>query len=349
MMHKYIKFPRSALVKTWGLKALCKAYSWPSGLAGGGTIAIVELAGGWLASDVAAFCRGEGIPEPTITDVSVDGTMNDPGKSDADGEVALDIQVATAAYSFATGKPANIRMYWAQDIATAVRAATKDGCDVCSISWGSDEADWQLQPGSAQDMEAAVLEAVTAGMVVFAASGDNDSSDGGKTPANVDLPAGCPSVIGCGGTRLLDDGTRRGPETVWQDNPGQADGEGTGGGFSTLFPMPSWQAGAPHGPGRMVPDVAADADPVTGLHILIDGQWQVVGGTSGVAPLYAGLFAAFGKKLGFITPKLYLNHLAFNDIVSGENGKYRAGPGPDPCTGLGSPIGTALAKLFVKP
>lgn len=340
----YIKYPRTALVKTWGIKALCYAYDWPIGLKGGGTIGIVELGGGWLQSDVATFSKQQGIPPPTIVDVSVDGTKNDPGKSDADGEVALDIQVAAAGYSYATGKAANIRVYWAQDIAAAVRAATKDGCDICSISWGDDEAQWGRQ--AANDMEAAALAAVNAGMVVFAASGDNDSSDGGSTPSNVDLPAGCPHVIGCGGTRLLDDGTRRGPETVWNDNPGEANGEGTGGGFSTFFPMPAWQAGAPHGPGRMVPDVAANADPVTGYHVLINGAWTVVGGTSAVAPLFAGLFAAFGTKLGFVAPKLFLNHLAFNDVISGDNGMYRARPGPDACTGLGSPYGTKLATLF---
>ncbi len=62
--------------------------------------------------------------------------------SDPDYEVALDIEVAGAAYYAATGKPATIRMYWSQDIATAVQKAANDGCDVCSISWGADEATW---------------------------------------------------------------------------------------------------------------------------------------------------------------------------------------------------------------
>ena len=57
-------------------------------------------------------------------------------QNDADGEVALDIQVAGAAYAVATGKAANIRVYWSQDITKAIIAATSDGCDVCSISWG---------------------------------------------------------------------------------------------------------------------------------------------------------------------------------------------------------------------
>jgi kumamolisin len=326
----------------WNVPDLCNAYSWPTGLAGGGVIAIVELGGGWVQSDMDQFFQSISQPVPGITDASVDGTQNspDPGPNSADGEVALDIQVASAAYYVATGNPATIRVYWAQDIAAAVRAATADGCDVCSISWGADEANWGVQAG--QDMEQAAADATAAGMVVFAASGDNDSSDGGPTPANVDLPSSCPHVIGCGGTSKTAT-----TETVWNNTPGNPSGEGTGGGYSTLFtPLPDWQIGAPNGPGRMVPDVAADADPNTGYNIVLHGAQVVIGGTSAVAPLYAGLFAAFGTKLGFITPKLYLNQVCFNDITAGDNGAFRAQVGPDPCTGLGSPIGTRLANLF---
>lgn len=334
--------------KPWALPDLCKAYNWPSSLAGGGVIAIVELDGGWVQSDIDAFFKSIGQPSPQITDVSVDGTKNNPNQyignpQDPDFEVALDIEVAGGAYYIATGKPAVIRMYWSQDIASAVTAATKDGCDICSISWGSDEANWVSgDPKSPAAMEAAATAATTAGMVVFAASGDNDSSDGGPTPANVDLPSSCPHVIGCGGTSK----TLK-TETVWNDNPGETDGSGTGGGYSTIFPVQSWQAGAPNGPGRMVPDVAADADPYTGYITWVHGQ-QVSGegGTSAVAPLYSGLLAAFGTKLGFVTPKLWLNQLCFNDITQGDNGFYRALVGPDPCTGLGSPIGTKLASLL---
>lgn len=253
----------------------------------------------------------------------------------------------------ATGRAATIRIYWAQDIAPAVARATKDGCDVCSISWGTDEANWlQQAAGSIQDMESTAQTAVDAGMIVFAACGDNDSSDGGPTPANVDAPASCPHVVGCGGTTKTPTS-----ETVWNDNPGQTKGEGTGGGYSTAFPVQAFQKGAPpapadspYGKGRMVPDVCADADPVTGYKIYAHGsQMAGVGGTSAVAPLYAGLFAPFGKKLGFVTPKLWQNQSAFNDITEGCNGYYCAGPGPDPCSGIGSPIGTRIAGLFIAP
>ena len=303
-------------------------------------IAIVELGGGWVQSDIDQFFGGIGQPVPQITDVSVDGTQNspDPDPVGPDGEVALDIEVAAAAYCVATGSPARIRVYWSTDIAKAVRAATADGCDVCSISWGADEANWG--PAAGQDMEQAAADATAAGMIVFAASGDNDSSDGGPTRANVDLPASAPHVIGCGGTRKTAT-----TETVWNNSPGNPSGEGTCGGFSTLFkPMPPWQAGAPQGPGRMVPDVSANADPNTGYNVVLHGAQVTVGGTGAVAPLYAGLFAAFGTKLGFMTPQLYLNEVCFNDITEGDNGAFRAHVGPDPCTGLGSPIGAKLAS-----
>ena len=335
----------------WNVPNLCSAYKWPTGLAGGGVIAIVELGGGWVMSDMDAYFKSINQPVPSITDVSVDGTKNTPNQntgsnSDADVEVALDIQVAGAAYYAATGQPATIRIYWAKDIAPAVQKAAQDGCDVCSISWGADENTWGTQ--NADEMESAAATATDLGMIVFAASGDNNSGDGGNTPANVDCPSSCPHVVGCGGTYKTSS-----TETVWNDSPGQTNGEGTGGGYSTIFPTQTFQigipkppSGSPYGKGRMVPDVAADADPNTGYNITVHGSNTVVGGTSAVAPLYAGLFAALGKKLGFITPSLYKNPAAFTDITSGGNGYYNAGPGPDPCTGLGSPIGSKLAPIF---
>jgi carboxypeptidase C (cathepsin A) len=342
----------------WTVPKLCQAYAWPVGLSGGGVIAIVELDGGWVQDDIDAFFQSIAQPSPTITDIVVSGPGNDPNQhvndpNDPDYEVTMDVQIAAAAYYLATGHPAEVRVYWADGndmgaIAAAISAAAADGCDVCSISWGSDEANWQTagqQAGFdyANQLNAAAQAATSAGMIVFAASGDNDASDGGPTPANVDLPSSSP-FVGCGGTTKTTS-----DETVWNNDPGNSSGNGTGGGFSTLFPPQPWQAGAPQGPGRMVPDVAADADPYTGYDVFVHGVPTTVGGTSAAAPLYAGLFAAFGRKLGYVTPKLWLNHTGFNDITSGDNGFYRARVGPDPCTGIGSPIADKLAALFGAP
>ena len=339
----------------WTLPNLCKAYDWPTTAPGGGVIAIVELGGGWVASDMNIFFASINQPTPTITDVSVDGSVNNPNQHlgdphDPDIEVTLDIQVAGAAYYIATGTAATIRVYWAagnnpSGIAEAVKRATADGCDVCSISWGSDEANWQANNifvgiDIIQDMENAAQAATAAGMIVFAATGDNDSSDGGRTPANVDMPSSCPHVVACGGTTKTAN-----TETVWNWEPGNTKGDGTGGGYSTIFPPQAWQIGA-SGPGRMIPDVSANADPHTGYWIFVHNQSTYEGGTSAVAPFYAGLFASFGRKLGWITPMLYKKQTCFNDITQGDNGDYRASIGPDPCTGIGTPIGTRLEAAF---
>ena len=107
--------PGVAPTAAWSMPDLRTAYNWPANLEGGGVIAIVELGGGWVQSDMTAFFESIGQPTPSITDVSVDGTENDPNQSvgsadDPDYEVALDIQVSGAAYYAATGKAATICM-----------------------------------------------------------------------------------------------------------------------------------------------------------------------------------------------------------------------------------------------
>lgn len=342
--HFYLK-RHPAPPASWSIPELCAAYSWPSKQPSQAIIAIVELGGGYYPSDVKQAFAAMGLPEPVITDVSVNGTTNSPG-SDADGEVALDIQVAGGAFAFATGHAATIRMYWAQDISAAVIKAAEDGCDVCSISWGADEMDWGL--AAATQMEIAAANAADMGMVTFAATGDNNSGDGGPTPANVDCPSTCPHVVACGGTSK----PHTGEETVWNDDPGQTNGEGTGGGFSTFFVTEAWQVNCPPPPvglGRMVPDVAANADPRTGYQIVLKGQVEIFGGTSAVAPLWAGLIASCGTKFGFITPEFYTHPHAFVDITVGSNGAYDAAPGPDPCSGMGVPIAHLIEAAIDTP
>ena len=98
--------------------------------------------------------------------------------------------------------------------------------------------------------------------------------------------------------------------------------------------------------------MAGCADPETGYQVRVDGQSTVIGGTSAVAPLWAGLISRMaqssGKSFGLIQPGLYAGVTAatgapgFRDITSGSNGAYTAGPGWDACTGLGSPEGSTL-------
>jgi kumamolisin len=197
-------------------------------------------------------------------------------------------------------------------------------------------------------MDSTCQSAAALGITITVAAGDNGSSDGTKSNS-VDFPASSPHVLGCGGTALKASGGQRTSEVVWND---QASGGGaTGGGVSAVFALPTWQAtaGVPAASpgGRGVPDVAGDASPDTGYQILVDGQAEIVGGTSAVAPLWAGLIALLnqqlGRKLGFLNPQLYpLGKTAFFDITSGNNGAFAAKPGWDACTGLGSPNGQVL-------
>ena len=343
----YIKYPtpqglRPRALTPFRVADLCTAYKFPTGLAGGGRIGILELGGGYHQSDLDMFSRLNGLPRIVPNDLSVNGGQNSPG-GHADGEVLLDIQAAAAAYFFCTGQVPTIDIFFApnddRSFGVVMNAAVSAGCDVLSISWGKDEDAWD--PAVMDQVEAAAQAATEAGCLIFAASGDNSSGDG--TPAsNVDMPSACPHIVGCGGTT-------KSPfsEEVWGD--GTPNGRGTGGGYSAHFPPQAFQVGAPPSPGRpgrMVPDVAADADPNTGYLIVANGQEIQIGGTSAVAPLYSGLFAAFGQKLGFISPTLYQHPEAFADITQGSNGSFSAGDGPDPCTGIGAPDGAALSALF---
>jgi kumamolisin len=99
-----------------------------------------------------------------------------------------------------------------------------------------------------------------------------------------------------------------------------------------------------------VPDVAGDASPGSGYEVLVAGQQLAVGGTSAVAPLFAGLLArinaAQGKSAGFVNATLYRAPQAFNDITQGNNGSFAAAKGWDACTGLGSPDGGKIAAAL---
>jgi hypothetical protein len=214
-------------------------------------------------------------------------------------------------------------------------------------AWCGNSSEDSWGKAACQSFDAACADAAARGSVVFAASGDNlsDDGDGDGGQPDCDFPASSPHVVGCGGTAKTATA-----EVVWNQGGG-----GTGGGYSAYFPAQPWQVGVPAGPGRMVPDVAADADPATGYEIYVDGGWTVVGGTSAVAPLYAGLFAAITSaaaaagrpKLGNILPFLYTHPACFADVTKGDNGAWRAGVGPDPCTGLGVPNGKALLDAVI--
>jgi len=335
-------------------------YQFPDGTDGTGqTIGIIELGGGFSSSDLDTYFSGLGIGVPSVTAQGVDGASNVPDQDPegADAEVLLDIEVAG---SVAPGS--DLVVYFAPNtdqgfidaVTTAVHGTPTP--TAVSISWGQPENEWTTQ--ATTSLDAAVADGVALGVTVCVAAGDGGSSDGvSDGEPHVDFPASSPHALACGGTTLEADAATGviSSETVWND--GSAGGA-TGGGVSDVFPLPAWQAdaGVPDNPsgstGRGLPDVAGDADPNTGYQVLVDGQSTVVGGTSAVAPLWSALVArlaqATGGKFGLIQEQLYAGVVAgeaapgFNDITVGSNGAYSAGPGWDPCTGLGSPDGTAL-------
>jgi kumamolisin len=332
-------------------------YGFPgSASAAGQTIGLIELGGGFQQSDITAYFQSLGVKAPQVTAVPVDGGTNSPGDPNgADGEVMLDIEVAG---SVATG--AAIAVYFTPNtdagfldaITTAVHDTTNHP-QVISISWGGPESTWTQQ--AMTSMDDAFQAAASLGISVTVAAGDDGSSDGVTTGGNhVDFPASSPHVLACGGTKLVGSGAIIQSEVVW--NESSLNEGATGGGVSDIFGKPSYQANAKvpaptsSAGGRGVPDVAGDADPATGYDVRVDGQSSVIGGTSAVAPLWAGLLAlanaANKVSAGFANAALYAATEAstFHDITSGNNGAFSATAGWDACTGLGSPIGSAVIK-----
>ncbi len=337
---------------------LANLYDFPQGLDGTGqSIAIIELGGGYKMPDLKSYFSKLGLPMPNVLEVSVDGATNSPTGSanGPDGEVMLDIEVAGSIAPKST-----IVVYFGTNtdigFLDAIDAAIHDTVNkpsVISISWGGTESNWTKQ--SLNAFNQAFQNASALGVTVCVAAGDDGSSDGiSDGRAHVDFPASSPYVLACGGTRVNSSKNKITGEVVWNDLPF---GGATGGGISDAFDLPRWQSGANVPPsvnsggrvGRGIPDVAGDADPVTGYDVLVDGKNTVIGGTSAVAPLYAGLVAiinqGLGYSVGYLNPLLYtkISNSIFVDITNGNNGAYKAGVGWDACTGLGRIDG---AKFF---
>jgi kumamolisin len=179
------------------------------------------------------------------------------------------------------------------------------------------------------------------GMTIFASSGDSGSDSG------VSYPASDPWVTGCGGTTIENVSGTSFTEVAWG---------GSGGGISEVFPVPEFQSSinlppsvtsSPPGHiGRGVPDIAGNGNPNSGYMLILNGvSIGIWGGTSAVAPLYAGFVAllntTLGKPVGYLNPGLYdpNDPYVYNDVTSGGNGGYNASQGWDAVTGWGSIIG----------
>jgi kumamolisin len=351
--YPHVRLPHVQPSQTYTPLQLGELYGFPTGADGAGhTVAILEFGGGYRDSDLQTYFTALGLTTaPSVSAVSVAGGINFPGGL-ADTEVMLDIEVLGALVP-----AASVVVYFApntdQGFYEAISQAAHDTThkpSVISLSWGGSESSWSSPALTA--INTALQDAAMLGVTVTVAAGDNGSSDRGTDGGpHVDFPASSPYALACGGTTLIANGDTISSENVWNNTPA---GQGaTGGGISTEFARPAWQhtatvPAAPNGfVGRGVPDVAGDANPLTGYQVRVNGVNQVLGGTSAVAPLWAALATRLnqllGTRLGDPHQALYqIGPTGFRDITTGTNGAYTAGPGWDPCTGLGSPSGQAL-------
>ena len=253
-------------------------------------------------------------------------------------------------------------------------STTRTPPSVISVSWGMSESSWggmslRVLHGT---LEAAVRRDVT----VCCSTGDFGSRNSPQPHAlrGVNYPAASTWALACGGTALMRRAAGAHREVSWYESLLGATMAG-GGGMSGHFTLPAFQAGVKTpNPGatwlagrtrsfrgRWVPDVAAHAGFRPGVAMSLLGQPFAGGGTSAATPVWAALIARlaaeFGRPLGWLTPALYqlADSGGFRDIREGHNdmdprtGKtvhYRAGPGWDPCTGLGAPDGIALLEAL---
>jgi kumamolisin len=349
-------------------------YRFPAGDGAGQTIGLYEMEtgdgpAGYAASDIAATFQALGVQQPPrITDVPVNGTGN---SGQSDGETGLDITVAGA-----IAPKADIAVYFAgaqtQDMLRALQMMIhpESGAPTPSIisisyGWGPDDLGSQnFSDGEYAQFTALFEDAATNKITVLVSSGDSGAEVESPTQAQTSYPASDIWVTACGGTTLSQ--SANGSQTyewVWNDVYGGQPGA-TGGGVSARFLVPTYQSAvavpARNGggqPGRGVPDIAGNASEASGyLQVIGGGAPQPVGGTSAVAPLYAGLVARInanlGAQIGYLNTTLYgLPATVFNNVTGsagpannsfGHVKGYAAHPGWNPCTGLGSVVGQAL-------
>jgi kumamolisin len=351
-------------------------YNFPAGTGASQTIGIYEMQtsggpAGYTKQDLTQTMRafGDDLVVPKPIDVAIDGVVN---SGVSDGETGLDITVASA-----IAQGAKIAVYFTggavQNIIHALqRMIHPDPADpvpsVISISYGWGPDDETADSFSDQDyiqIGKLFQDAANLSVTVLVSSGDSGVFIASKTKAQASYPATDPWVVACGGTTIGDVDGASFDEYVWNDVGAGGPGA-TGGGVSARFAPPDYQKSVKvpkslttKKPGRGIPDIAGNASENSGYVQFINGQSQPVGGTSAVAPLYAGLIARInanlGQAVGFINPVLYGASSAFRDIVGapgpannsfGNVAGYPAGKGWDACTGLGSVNGSALQSAL---
>ncbi len=339
-------FPKQ-IAQAYGANSLTQTGS-------GQTIAIVMDAFP-KSTDLTKFWNTCSITQSTANIANISVGAGPPTGVNADTlgyeEVCLDVE-----WSSSIASAAKVRVYGVngldetdldlayQQIYTDAANNPQLGLHVVSLSYGGSEG----SSAQLQTDDALFAQLASAGVTVFASSGDNGSTAGAQNPASD------PNVTGVGGTSITLN-TATGAvtsETGWS---------GSGGGMSQYFTLPTWQTnlGQPAPvPFRTVPDIAAPADPGTGCLIVVNGSNLTVGGTSWSTPTWAGFCTLFNQlrisngltSLGLLNPKLYplLGTANFRDITSGSNGSFSAVTGYDMVTGIGVPNVATLSQTLSK-
>jgi subtilase family serine protease len=345
-----------------------------SGITGAGrTIVIIDgFQSPTIQPDLALFDRIWGYPDPTFNIIAPDGLTPfnpaDPSQLLWSSEISLDVEWSHAIAPGATIDLVLARSGSDADILSVTRYAVDHNLgDVISQSFGEGEA---CADPALVAQEHDVFESATAkGITLFASSGDfgaaQPTCDGSSLFISASTPASDPDVTGVGGTHLLANATTGAydSETVWNDDFGAS-----GGGFSTVYRRPGYQAPfQSNEKQRGVPDVAYDGDVRGGVIAAFGvpfgvGGLFIFGGTSAGSPQWAAIIALAdemgGHRLGAINTRLY--HIAksdayrsaFHDVTIGDNSVaglpgFSAGQGWDAATGLGSPDAAKLIPLLI--
>ncbi len=359
-----------------------RAYDIPSNLTGAGeTIVIVDaFQNPTIVNDLALFDATFGLPTPTLNIIAPQGlTPFDPTNADQvswAAEIGLDVQ-----WSHAIAPGATIDLVLAKsdadpDILAAQQYAIGHNLGgVLSQSFG--EAETCMAPSVFTATHQAFELAEQQDMTVFASAGDSGAAlpncAGTGYIKSVSTPASDPLVTGVGGTHLYANyttGVYYG-ETVWNNSGQNPDFGAGGGGFSTIYPRPSYQNSAQTGSAfRGVPDVTYNGDVYNGVLAVCSecgagpNQFFTFGGTSAGSPQWSGITAladqSAGHRLGFLNPSLYAvtkyppYYAALHDVTTGNNSwdvsgitGYSARAGWDPASGLGSP-NAAILIAFLK-
>jgi kumamolisin len=344
------------------------------GLTGAGQTVVFMEVDGFLPSDIQAYSSAFGLPSPDITGPIFSRAWDTPaaitfGTFGCLSETDLDLEVVhgmapdahLVVYQAEADQQGPPLTYVADALQTAINNYPRSVFNL-SLLWCEDAA-------SAQQFEGLFTQLVAGGGTAFVSSGDNGAYARGCPGHNLTTqePADAPHAVGVGATTaLIGAGSTYGSEASWGEPFEQW---GTGGGLSAVFKRPSWQSG----PGvlnqysngmRQIPDVSALGDLDTGWDIAIDGKWQMVGGTSAAAPLWAALTALTDEALaqrhlgevGFANPALYdfgshPGHFparAFHSVTAGTNLYYPAtSTGWNYGTGWGTPNASAVVDDFI--